>query len=616
MRNIFTLLSALCIFCATASAQYWQQAIDYKMNIDFDVKSNQYTGTQSIVYTNNSPDDLNQLFFHLYFNAFQPGSMMDVRSRSIVDPDARVGDRIEGLSPEEIGYTHIKSIKVDGVAQKVKEEGTIAQIDLKSAIKAGKKAKIEIEFNSQVPIQIRRSGRDNAEGVEYSMTQWYPKLSEYDQDGWHPNPYIGREFYGIWGDFEVNINIDKNYTIGGTGLLQNANEIGHGYGGIAEKKEGQNGKLLWKFKAENVHDFAWAADPNYLHNIADGPNGMKIHFFHKDNSEINGNWDQLMPIVVKIFENANKYFGTYPYSKYSVIQGGDGGMEYPMATLITGERSLGSLAGVSAHEIMHSWYQMVLATDEAQYPWMDEGFTSFATSVVQAALREEGIDGNLHEGSMRGYLALVQFKAQEPLTTHADHYTTNRAYGINSYSKGELFLWQLQNIVGQDVFFKGMKTYYDTWKFKHPDPRKFIRVMEKESGMVLDWYLEHWVGTINTIDYAINEVNADGNNTNVTLQKIGEMPMPLEVVVTLKDGSTELYYIPLELMRGEKKSFLNKSDKQIVAADWPWTYPYYTLKVGHKKSDIESITIDPLQGIIDVENNNDTYPRNTTITFK
>lgn len=615
MRHIFYFLSVMLFTASTVSAQYWQQSIAYKMDIDFDVKSHQYSGKQAIVYTNNSPDDLNQLFFHLYFNAFQPGSMMDVRSQSIADPDGRVGDRIGALSESEIGYTHIKSIKVNGVIQKVKEEGTIAQIDLSSPIKAGKKAKIEVEFNSQVPLQIRRSGRDNAEGVAYSMTQWYPKLSEYDNDGWHPNPYVGREFYGVWGDFEVNITIDETFTIGGTGILQNASAIGHGYKGIKEKKKGTNGKLTWNFKAENVHDFAWAADANYVHTYTTGPNGMEIHFFRKDEEELVENWTALEPIAVRIFESANKHFGTYPYAAYSIIQGGDGGMEYPMATLITGKRSLPSLAGVTAHEVMHSWFQMVLGTDEAQYPWMDEGFTTFATAIVQAELLGN-TEKNLHKGSVGGYMALVDRNAQEPLTTHADRYIMNRGYGINSYSKGSLFLWQLQNIVGEEVFFKGMLTYFDTWKFKHPDPRKFIRVMEKESGMVLDWYLEDWVGTTNTIDYAVNEVSDAANGSEVILQKIGEMPMPLEVLVTLKSGKTELHYIPMSIMRGEKKDFLTDADSQITDADWPWTYPYYTLKLSHKKADIESIEIDPEGGIIDVKSENNYYPRNTNVTFK
>ena len=615
MKQILFLFTLLFSTVATVSAQYWQQGIDYKMAIDFDVKSHQYSGKQNIVYVNNSPDDLNQLFFHLYFNAFQPGSMMDVRSRSIADPDGRVGDRIEKLAENEIGYTHIKSIKVNGIAQKVTEEGTIAQIDLSIPIKAGKKAKIEVEFKSQVPIQIRRSGRDNAEGVAYSMTQWYPKLSEYDADGWHPNPYIGREFYGIWGDFDVSITMDETYTIGGTGILQNGSAIGHGYNGIEEKKKGVNGKLTWNFKAENVHDFAWAADPEYIHTSTKGPNGMDIHFFYKNNEEIIENWKALEPIAVRIFETANKYFGVYPYKAYSIIQGGDGGMEYPMATLITGERSLPSLAGVTAHEAMHSWFQMILGTDEAQYPWMDEGFTTFATAIVQAEIK--GIkEVNLHKGSEGGYRALVTYNAQEPLTTHADHYKMNRSYGINSYSKGALFLWQLQNIVGEEVFFKGMKNYFETWKFKHPDPRKFLRIMENESGMVLDWYLEHWVVTTNTIDYAVNEVNQNGNASEVVIERKGDMPMPIEVLVSLKDGSTELHYIPMQIMRGAKTDFLNKADKNITAKDWPWTYPYYTLTVNHKKSDIEKVKIDPAGGIVDVENDNNIYPRNTTVTFK
>ncbi|HAZ23883.1 MAG TPA: peptidase M1, partial [Algoriphagus sp.] len=163
-----------------------------------DVKTNRYTGTQVLTYTNNSPDTLNRVFYHLYYNAFQPGSMMDVRSRTIADPDRRVGDRISLLTPEEIGYLHVKSLTKDGKAVKFNEEETILVVDLDQPILPNSKATFEMAFEGQVPVQIRRSGRDSEEGVRYSMSQWYPKMANYDEQGWHANPYIGREFYGIW----------------------------------------------------------------------------------------------------------------------------------------------------------------------------------------------------------------------------------------------------------------------------------------------------------------------------------------------------------------------------------------------------------------------------------
>src|SRR5690606_7520530 len=152
--------------------------------------------------------------------------------------------------------------------------------------------------NGQVPVQIRRSGRNSEEGVALSMTQWYPKLAEYDFEGWHANPYIGREFHGVWGNFDVTLKIDKNYVVGGTGYLQNPNEIGHGYEtGTVKRPSGD--KLSWHFVAPNVHDFTWAADPEYVHDTAQVPDGPLLHFFYKNNDSIKANWKALQPKTVE-----------------------------------------------------------------------------------------------------------------------------------------------------------------------------------------------------------------------------------------------------------------------------------------------------------------------------
>ena len=162
------------------------------MDIDFDVSNHQFTGTQKLNYYNNSPDTLGEVFYHLYFNAFQPNSMMDVRSRTILDPDPRVADRISKLSEEEIGYQRVIKLRMDGKPVDYEVVGTILEVDLPEPILPGSKVVFDMAFEAQVPLQIRRSGRDNKEGIDYSMTQWYPKMCEYDYQGWHANPYVGR----------------------------------------------------------------------------------------------------------------------------------------------------------------------------------------------------------------------------------------------------------------------------------------------------------------------------------------------------------------------------------------------------------------------------------------
>ncbi|MEM6320447.1 MAG: M1 family metallopeptidase [Bacteroidota bacterium] len=593
----------------TAQADRWQQRALYQMDIQMDVETHKLQGTQRLVYFNNSPDELNRVFYHLYFNAFQPGSMMDVRNQTLPDADPRVGMRISKLKTNEYGYQRIKSLKVNGQAVQYKTVGTILEVTLNEPILANNSAIFDMEFEAQVPVQIRRTGRDNKEGIAYSMAQWYPKMAEYDYQGWHANPYIGREFHGIWGDFDVKITIDKDYLVGGSGYLQNPNEIGHGYedDGVKVKQNRKQKTHTWHFIAPNVHDFMWAADPDYTHTRLQAENGPMMHFFYQENKATKDNWEALPKIMDKAFTFINENYGKYPYKQYTFIQGGDGGMEYPMATLITGERNLGSLVGVSVHELMHSWYQMVLGTNESLYPWMDEGFTSFASSEVMNHLRAiKSLPGKVadfpQQGSYGGYFALANSGREEPMTTHADHYTTNFAYGRAAYSKGATFLSQLRYVIGEENVAKGLLTYFDTWKFKHPNVNDFIRIMEKQSGIELDWYKEYFVHTTQQIDYGITGVNEKDGKTTVILNKVGGMPMPLDVVVKYADGSMETFYIPLRIMRGEKPA--KEGEKRTVVRDWPWTHPYYQFEVPTAKANILSIEIDPSKLMADVNREN------------
>ena len=552
----------ICFLSLSAIAQnntsYWQQHVDYNMDIDMDVETFQYKGTQKLEYTNNSPDDLNRVFYHLYFNAFQPGSEMDVRLQNIQDPDGRMTtedkkSRIMSLSESEMGYIKVKSLTQDGKEVTYKTVGTVLEVELATPIKSGDKATFEMEFDGQVPQQIRRSGRNNAEGVSLSMTQWYPKMAEYDFEGWHADPYIGREFHGVWGDFNVNITIDKDYIIGGTGYLQNPEDIGYNYGDEGPKgKKGKKGKLTWKFKAPMVHDFTWAADPDYIHDKVTANDGTVLHFLYQDNDSIKENWKNLQPKTEQILEFFNENIGPYPYEQYSVIQGGDGGMEYGMSTLITGERKFGSLVGVTAHEMAHSWFQFILATNEAQHEWMDEGFTSFISSEAMNVVMGENKE-NPHSGSYRGYTYLANSGVEQPMTTHADRYNVNQAYSITAYAKGAVFLAQLEYLLGNDLQDEIIKEYYNQWKFKHPTPNDFIRVAEKVSGAELGWYLIDFGQTTNTIDYAVKTIE---DNT-ATLERIGLMPMPIDAKVTFADGTTKMVHIPLRMMRWVKPNAEN-----------------------------------------------------------
>jgi len=592
---ILLLISENCI----SQNGYWQQKVDYEMDIVFDHEKHQFLGKQNLVYTNHSPDTLNRVFFHLYFNAFQPGSSMDVRSRTISDPDPRIKDRIQTLSESEVGYHKIHSILQDGQPVRYTVEGTLMTIMLNSPLLPNTSCTFHLDFESQVPVQIRRSGRNNSEGVDYTMTQWYPKMAEYDADGWHTDPYVCREFHGVFGTFDVNITLDSQYVVGGTGVLQNP-----------EVTQTKSESRTWRFVAENVHDFAWAADPEFVRSSAFTSNGTELNFYHLKDTTINDNWHRLEEQTVKLFDIMNERFGEYPYPQFSVIQAGDGGMEYPMCTMIAGTGSFGGLVSVTVHEAIHNWYYGVLATNELKYPWMDEGFTTFAQNIVLDLLGKRN-SANPHKRSYESYIKHVTNKTEEPLTTHADHYEINASYGVASYSKGCVFLSQLEYILGKDVFYKGMKSYFNEWKFKHPTPTDFKRVMEKTSGLELDWYFEGWIGTTKQIDYSIASVFTEGENTQIVIEKKGGLHLPIEITLQLEEAQ-ETYYIPIERMRGAKKD-----STLIHKTAWPWAFPSYSLIVERKLSEIKRIEIDQQQRTADVDLTNNVSPMvDPTESFK
>ena len=612
-NNLFSILVLIFgITVLSAQPDRWQQRAVYQMEIDFDVDSHQFSGYQNLTYINNSPDRLNKVYYHLYLNAFQPGSMMDMRSMTILDPDRRVGDRISNLAPSEVGYQKISKLTHNGKPVDFEIVGTILEVTLNEPIEPQTTAVFEMEFESQVPLQIRRNGRNSREGIDYSMAQWYPKMCEYDYQGWHANPYIAREFYGVWGDFDVKITIDPAYTVAATGYLQNPNQIGYGYEDEGVSPPSHTEPVTWHFIAPNVHDFLWAADRDYTHDKMIRDDGLVIHYFYQKNEQTEDNWAMLPKTMDRAFDLINERFGQYPYKKYSFIQGGDGGMEYPMGTLITGERSYGSLVGVSVHELMHSWYQMVLGTNESLYAWMDEGFTSYASNIVENILSEEGLMGgtkptaNPQANSYSGYFNLVKSGREEPLTTHSDHFSTNYAYGLASYSKGAVFLHQLAYIIGQKPFEAGLLDYFNQWKFKHPNANDCIRVFEKASGLELDWYKEYFVHTTHYVDYGIKSVEGNDGQTFITLERIGLMPMPIDLMVTYSDGKQEMLNIPLQIMRGEKAAE-NEDIPYQVLPDWAWTHPVYQFVLEVDAERIKSVEIDPSRRLADLDRQNNVF---------
>ena len=604
----FSLLALFCsfYFCVGAQQCYWQQHADYKIRVTLDASKHTLAGVEDLVYTNNSPDTLYEVFYHLYFNAFQPNSQMDVRSRTITDPDGRVMDRISQLKPHEQGEYKIRGVVQDKDKVKgVTVDGTILKVTLNKPIYPGEKTRLIMDYECQVPVQIRRTGRYNKEGVAYSMSQWYPKMAEYDRNGWATDPYVGREFYGVWGRFEVFLTVPDSFKIAGTGTPVSDTKS------RKEKASVPTGYTMHHYVAENVHDFMWAADPHYRIDRITAAPGLDLVFAYKDNPKVAETWKALQPVMKEAINYASERFGKYPYSRFSFIQGGDGGMEYPMATLVMGELSLNSLISVCVHEMMHSWYQGVLGFNESLYAWMDEGFTSYSEELVKEHLRSKGmypgkVSANPFE---RDAISMINFTLagkSEPLSTHADHFTTNAAYSVASYVKGSLFLSQLGYVIGEDALRTGLLEFYNIWMFKHPTGQDFMNLMEHRTGMELDWYYQYMINTTMLPDYAVDSVKADGTGTAIMLGKKTQMPMPVDVTVEMKDGQKRFFTIPVDLMRMAKKTDQAMPGLTPLKA-WNWTNPDYFFHLDIPFAEIHSITIDDSNQMLDSDRKNNKW---------
>ena len=615
LRRLF-LLTAFVLLTSPALAQApddWAQEVAYDMDITLKADRHRMFGTQRVTYTNNAPDTLQTVYYHLYFNAFHPASMMAERNRHLPDPDGRVVPRIFNLGPDEVGFHRVEELTQDGTDVSFTITDTVLRVDLAEPIPPGGSTTFFMRFNSQVPLQTRRSGRDNREGIDYSMSQWYPKLAEYDERGWHADPYVGREFYAPFGTFEVDITLPANYTVGSTGMLQNPNAVGHGYeiDGTGTYRPGDGNdaptdSLTWRFRAENVHDFAWAADPDYIHERIDGGDGIVYHLLYEP--DVEDRWqpmDQWVPGLIQFFSDE---YGPYPYPQFTVAQAGDGGMEYPMINFLTGERSPGSLLGVTAHEAAHEWFYAALGTNEADYAWMDEGFTSYATTEGVAHIR--GLDNPAHT---RSYLSVVNAQEAgffERFNTPADWFMTNSAYGVAAYPGGAMVVDMLGYVLSDSLRDVWLKEYYERRLFQHPDPFDLEKFAEDVSGLRLDWYFEQYTNMTRELDYAVADLDqrlvGDRWTATVQLERKKEVVMPIDVRLSLADGSTQWVTIPLGIMQGHKPV----PDSWIVADPWLWTFPDYTLTLD-LPAQVESVEIDPSGRMPDVNrlNNRNQFPK-------
>ena len=624
-RLSLLLLLLLCspALAAAQSPSQWQQHVDYEMDIRLNPETHQVDGHQRLTYTNNSPDTLRTVYYHLYFNAFQPQSMMAERNRHLPDPDGRTVPRIFNLTPDEQGRQTVTSLTQDGTPVSYEVYDTVLRVDLAEPIPPGTSTTFVMDYRSQVPLQTRRSGRNSrGDDIDYTMTQWYPKMAEYDERGWHANYYINREYYAPYGEFDVEITLPAEYTIGATGVLQNPDEVGHGYdidgSGTWRPSDGlpDADTLTWHFRAEDVHNFAWSADPDYIHDKVTA-DGTTHHILYKP--EVAEQWRPLrnnMPDLTAYFSDE---YGDYPYPQMTVAQGGDGGMEYPMFTVVSSydgpefeeKSSYRSILGTTVHEFAHMWFYSALGSNEADYAWMDEGFTSYATTEGMAHLAGQPAD---HTGARQSVVTMHKLGIAEPFSTPADWFSTNTAYGITSYPGGQMLVDMLGYVMGDAQRDQWLRRYFRERAGMHPDPFDLELFAEQESGLMLDWYFQQVTESTRTVDDAIADLDqkrtGDGVTVDLTLKRKGTLRLPQDVKLTLADGTTQWLNVPLASMHGHKPV----PDDWIVTEPWPWVAPEKTVSVT-VDSRVEKAVIDPNGETPDVNrlNNSTTLPLRTRV---
>ncbi len=486
---------------------YWQQKNDFKISVTLNDIDNSITGFEQIDYYNNSPDTLNFIWIHVWPNAYK-------NDRTAFSDQLLDNGRTDFyFSPEnKKGYINKLSFKVDkvnAVTEDHPQHQDIIKILLPKALTPGKMIKIETPFHVKLPYNFSRGGHVKQ---SYQLTQWYPKPAVYDKAGWHEMPYLDQgEFYSEFGNFDVEITVPKNYVVAATGELQNEDEKLW----LKEKSNFNNyifktqekalvpssstSQKTLRYLQENVHDFAWFADKTFLvkQDTLQLSSGKTIHVFAYFLPANKSFWMNSLSFIKKAITSKSTWLSEYPYNVISVVDNPSlvpGGMEYPTITLLSAGGSEAALESVINHEVGHNWFYGVLATNERQYPWMDEGMNTFYDLKYNQTFSVKKVKkpkGNFIDKKIPAYpeinllYSVIKLKKDQPINTASENFSSLN-YNLIAYTKASLWLKELEDQLGAPIFDKVMHAYYESWKFKHPTPKNFQNVAEEVSGKSLE----------------------------------------------------------------------------------------------------------------------------------
>jgi hypothetical protein len=574
MKRISILISfAAALFAPglAAGADYFQQSVGYTIRVRLDTANHSLTGTERISYTNSSPDTLDKICLHLYPNAFKSES-----TALLKDYTRRFNRTFLGLPEKYRGYLDISDVTVDGSSVTPTIDETVATIALPHPLLPGSSLEISLAFEEKIRRHLERAG---FEGGQYDMAQWYPKVAVYDEKGFHADVLREGEYYGEFGTYDVSIEVPSRYVIAATGTLEEGDagwmlNAPDGRAGKRDRSEGNTDYKTVRFRAENVHDFAWSASPDFA--VRDTTwNGIEIRSFFDARDSA---WrDSSLAQGLRAVECLSNRVGPYPYPRLSIVQGlMRGGMEYPMLVM-DGEAD----EPLALHEVAHMWFYGALSNDERAEAWLDEGF---ATAQERWCLQNRyGPYGNTRDwklytrltpqytlsGRDRRSVAMLQrLDYGEIIATPAENF--KHSYYAMVYQKASLMLDALQYVVGSEQYDKILKTYFDRWKFKHVDEPRFQSVCEEVSGKKLEWFFEEWLDTRKICDYRLAEAKSakdkkgDGYVTQVRIERLGELTMPLLIRFAFADGKTDTVSVSGRLRTIEKTFPLPKKPRSVA----------------------------------------------------
>jgi hypothetical protein len=544
---------------------YWQQRVDYAIEVALDPATHLVTGSETITYANHSPDTLTFLWIQLDQNLFAPGS----RGSQVFPQEGRFGGA--GF----VGGFTIESVTSDGAPLAHRVEDTLMRVDLARPLPPGGTTTLAIDWRFTVPPSgADRMGRD---GDLHLLAQWYPRLAVYDDvNGWNTLPYLGQgEFYLEYGDFDVAITVPAAWLVAATGKLQNPDEVltAAQRERLARARQGGDvvqvvteaeladpasfrprteGTLTWRFRAESARDFSWAASPELLWDATAWQNVLTMAFYRPTAPE---SWREAAAMTRHSIGYYSELLTPYPYPVASAVEGPVYGMEYPMIVFVGPVPDREGLFDVIDHEWGHMWFPMVVGSDERRYAWMDEGVVSFIGQLSKKAFFPES---RPQLQSVAEYATAINMFREQPIATQADLFDSELALGIGAYVKPSVMLNALRAIAGEDVFDRALADYVRVWAYKHPQPADFFRFMEDRIGFDLGPFWHGWIYTTETSDFAILGVDQrelDGRvEVVVTVDMRGDLVMPAVVEARTAEGAGTRVTIPAQAFYGTDRA--------------------------------------------------------------